>query len=408
MSKKSNFLFSILALVIVTLACANPLGSGTAPAAPANVETIVAATLSALTATVPGADATLPPITESLLPASLYFLNADSAGVTQIYRLAMDGVTVTQLTFEPANVEQYDVSQVDGSLAYTTNNQLFTVNRDGSNRSMVVDGGTLDPNSPATTLLSDPLWSHDAQTIAFGHKGINLYSVVAGQSTLVLPSKIDSQGFGQMYYPQSYSPDGTKLLITIAPVASDGSFSAIYHPSDNTLVELTNPTDGAGSTCCSFNWSGDSASIYTGTAFLSPFTSAGMSRVDTNSGKMEALLTSDETAESFELATTPFLAPDGQLYFIYANQKGLNDFSVNVDLQMVRSAPDGVTGRTVLRPESFSNASGFLWAPDASFLIATTYPAPDVYAGGPAQLYYSDGRPSIPLVPFAMSMKWGP
>ena len=408
MSKKLNLLFSILALFIVTLACANPLG-GTAPAEPANVETIVAATFAALTAPVtPEAGATPPPATESLLPASMYFLNADSAGHNQIYRLERDGVTVTQLTFEPASVEQYDVSQVDGSLAYTTNNQLFTVQRDGSNRSMIVDGGTLDPNSPATTLLSDPLWSLDAQTIAFGHKGINFYSVVAGQSTLALPSKIDSQGFGQMYYPQSYSPDSTKLLITIAPIASDGSFSAIYHPIDNTLVELKNPTGGSGSTCCSFSWSADSASIYTGTAFLSPFTSAGMSRVDTNNGQMEALLTSDEVAETFNLATAPFLAPDGQLYFIYANQIGLNNFSVNVDLQMVRSAPDGVTGRTVLRPESFSNASGYLWAPDASFLIATTYPAPDVYAGGPAKLYYTDGRPLVSLVPFAMSMKWGP
>jgi hypothetical protein len=304
-------------------------------------------------------------------------------------------------------VEDYDVSQVDGSIVYTSNNQLFTVNRDGTNRSIIVDGGVLDPNSPATTILSNPLWSPDAQTIAFGHKGVNLYSVVAGQSTLTLPSQIDSNGFGQMIYPESYSPDGTKILITIAPIASDGSFSAIYHPSDNSVVNLTNPTGGSGSTCCSYSWTADSASIYTGTAFLSPFTSAGLSRVDTNSGKTEALLTSDELAEDFNLATTPFLAPDGQLYFIYANQSGLNNFSVNVDLQMVRSADDGVTGRTVLRPESFSNASGFLWAPDASFLIATTYPAPDVYAGGPAQLYYSDGRPSLSLVPFAMRMKWG-
>ena len=408
MVKKSKVLFSILALFVVTLACANPL-SGIAPAAPANVETIVAATFAALTASAaPEAGATPLPPTVSLLPASLYFLNADSAGLTQIYRLETDGVTVTQLTFEPASVEDYDVSQVDGSLVYTSNNQLFTVLRDGSNRSMIVDGGVLDPNSPATTILSNPLWSPDAQTIAFGHKGINLYSVVAGQSTLTMPSEIDSNGFGQMFWPESYSPDGTKILITIAPIASDGSFNAIYHPSDNTVVEIANPTGGAGSTCCSFSWTADSASIYTGTAFLSPFTSAGLSRVGTNSGKIEALLTSDELAENFNLATNPFLAPDGQLYFIYANQSGLNNFSVSVDLHMVRSAPDGVTGRTVLRPESFSNASGFLWAPDASFLIATTYPAPDVYAGGPAQLYYSDGRPSIPLVPFAMEMKWGP
>jgi hypothetical protein len=407
MSKKSNLLFSVIALFVVTLACANPV-SGTAPAAPANVETIVAATLSALTAPATEAGATPPPTTESLLPASMYFLNADSAGLTQVYRLAMDGVTITQLTFEPASVEDYDVSQMDGSLVYTSNNQLFTVNGDGSNRSMIVDGGVLDPNSPATTILSNPLWSPDAQTIAFGHKGVNLYSVVAGQSTLALPSEIDSAGFGKMFWPESYSPDGTKLLITVAPIASDGSFNAIYHPSDNTVVELTNPTGGAGSTCCSASWTADSASIYAGTAFLSPFTSAGLWRVDTNSGNMEALLTSDELAENFNLATAPFLAPDGQLYFIYANQSGLNNFSVSVDLQMVRSAADGVTGRTVLRPESFSNASGYLWAPDASFLIATTYPAPDVYAGGPAQLYYTDGRPPVSLVPFAMNMKWGP
>ena len=408
MVKKSNFLFSMLALFLVTLACANPLG-GTAPAAPANVETIVAETFVALTASAaPEAGATPPPATVSLLPASMYFLNADSANITQIFRLEVDWVTVTQLTFEPASVEDYDVSQVDGSLVYTSNNQLFTVQRDGSNRSMIVDGGALDPNSPATTILSNPLWSPDAQTIAFGHKGVNLYSVVEGQSTLTMPSKLDSNGFGQMFWPESYSPDGTKLLITIAPVASDGSFSAIYHPSDNSVVELTNPTGGAGSTCCSFSWSADSASIYTGTAFLSPFTSAGLWRVDANSGKMETLLSSDELAETFNLATNPFLAPDGQLYFIYANQSGLNNFSVSVDLQMVRSAPDGVAGRTVLRPDSFSNASGCLWAPDASFLIVTTYPAPDVYAGGPAKLYYTDGRPPVSLVPFAMRMKWGP
>ena len=403
MSKKSNFLFSVIALFAVTLACANPL-SGTAPAAPPNVETIVAATFAALTAPVLEAGATLPPISSSLLPASMYFLNADSANITQVYRLAMDGVTVTQLTFEPAGVEDYDVSQVDGSIVYTSNNQLFTVLRDGSNRSMIVDGGVLDLNTPATTRLSNPLWSPDAQTIAFGHKGINFYSVVAGQSTLTLPSPIDSNGFGQMYWPESYSPGGTKLLITVVPIASEGSFNAIYHTSDNSVMDIT----GVGSICCSFHWTADNSSIYSGIAFISPFTSAGLWRLDTNNGQMETLLASDELAETFNLATAPVLAPDGQLYFIYANQSGLNDFSVSVDLQMVRSAADGVTGRTVLRPESFSNASGFLWAPDASFLIATTYPAPDVYAGGPAKLYYSDGRPALPLVPFAMEMKWGP
>jgi len=402
MFKKSNVLFSILALVVVTLACANPLG-GIAPVTAPNVETIVAATFAALTApvSVTEAGATPPPMTESLLPASLYFLNTDGANITQIYRLAMDGVTVTQLTFEPASVEDYDVSQVNGSIVYITNNQLYTIQRDGSNRSMIVDGGLLDPNSPATTLLSNPLWSPDAQTIAFGHKGVNFYSVTAGQSTLAVPSELDSNGFGKMFWPESYSPDGAKLLITAAPVASDGFFSIIYTPSSNTTVELTSSSGGTSSISGSFSWTTDSAFIYTGTAFLSPFTSSGMWRVNTINGQTETLLGSDELTENFNLVNAPILAPDGQLYFIYANQSGLNDFTVNVDLQMVRSVADGVTGRTVLRPESFNNANGFLWAPDASFLVATASP-------GPAQLYYTDGRPMISLVPSATNMKWGP
>ena len=177
--------------------------------------------------------------------------------------------------------------QVDGSIVYTSNNQLFTVLRDGSNRSMIVDGGVLDLNTPATTRLSNPLWSPDAQTIAFGHKGINFYSVVAGQSTLTLPSPIDSNGFGQMYWPESYSPGGTSCSSRLSPLPQTVP----------TTPSTTPATIGCGDCrgwfhCCSFHWTADISSIYSGTAFISPFTSAGLWRVDTNSGQMETLLAS--------------------------------------------------------------------------------------------------------------------
>ena len=149
---------------------ARVLVSGTAPAQPANVETIVAATFAALTAPAAEASATPLPLTVSLLPHSMYFLNNDGAGLTQVYRLDKDGKTVTQVTFEPANVESYDVSSVDGSVVYATNNQLFTVNADGSNRSMIVDGGPLDPNDAFVNHINVPLWSPDGQTIAYGYQ----------------------------------------------------------------------------------------------------------------------------------------------------------------------------------------------------------------------------------------------
>ena len=157
MKKKTQGTFAFLALLIVTLACANPI-SGNTPAA-ANVETVVAATFAALTASAPQASATPLPLTVSVLPHSMYFLNNDGAGLAQVYRLEKDGKTVTQLTFEPAKVEYYDVSWVDGSVAYVSNNQLLTINADGSNRSMIVDGGPRDENNAFLTSITNPVFS---------------------------------------------------------------------------------------------------------------------------------------------------------------------------------------------------------------------------------------------------------
>ena len=101
--------------------------------------------MQALTPNAPSsvATSTLPPETSSLLPHPLYYLNNDSAGFLQVYRLEMNGETVEQITFEPSNVNTYDVSPVDGSVAFISNNQLLLVNVDGSNRRILVDGGPL-------------------------------------------------------------------------------------------------------------------------------------------------------------------------------------------------------------------------------------------------------------------------
>jgi hypothetical protein len=109
-------------------------------------------------------------------------------------------------------------------------------------------------------------------------------------------------------------------------------------------------------------------------------------------------------------ASDPFLAPDGQLYFFYATLPYTQQEDVSrVPLQLVRSAADGVTDRTVLRPETYENLNEALWAADASFVVAVIAPAQDVYQGGAVQLVYSDvTRGMIPLLPFAMKIKWGP
>ena len=140
-----RILIATMMLIAAILACSTPFAT---PAQPPNVETVVASTFQALTETVPQASVTPPPSTSSVLPSSLYFLNNDSAGLLQVYRLEKDGKTVKQITFEPAKVDSFDPSRVDGSVVYVSNNQLLLVNADGSNRRVLLDGGPKDENNP--------------------------------------------------------------------------------------------------------------------------------------------------------------------------------------------------------------------------------------------------------------------
>lgn len=394
MSNRSKHLFAYLVLFMVTFACANPPG-GTPPESPANIETVVAATLQALTQVPPP-----PNGTSSLLPHPLYFLNNDGAGLAQVYRLDKDGVAVTQLTFEPANVDDYDVSMMDGSVAYVSNNQLFTINADGGNRSMIFNEGA----------VSNPVWSPNGGTIAFAYKGLNFYSIASGQSNRVLEDQVDDLGDGltfprELYWPASYSADGSKLVITLGYYES--ASTAIYYPNGGALVRL-NGAEGAMICCGDYHLTSDASTLYAASPISGMF-NAGLWRVNTSTGDVTTLLLGSYDTNPAEVADNPFLAPDGQLYFFYASLPNAGGFIDHPPLQLVRSAADGVTGRTILRPETFENMNEAIWAPDASFVIIANPALPEIYQGGAAQLYYTDGQKAmVSLIPYAMKMKWGP
>src|SRR5574341_2439068 len=140
MNQRIRFFSAFLILGIAVLSCAlPPVGiNGTQTPSSDQVATVVASTLQALTPDAPG----------SLTPHTFYYRGTDSAGLTQVFRLERDGTTQRQITSEPVNVDDYDVSPVDGSIAYVANNQLLLVNADGSGRRTLVDGGPLDENNP--------------------------------------------------------------------------------------------------------------------------------------------------------------------------------------------------------------------------------------------------------------------
>jgi Tol biopolymer transport system component len=345
---------------------------------------------------------------DELLPNTLFYLAQG-----QVFRMARDGKTVAQITFEDVNVTDYDVSLADGSVAYVANNQLIVVNADGSNRQLLLDGGSRDENN---FWVTSPVFSPDGQILAYGYKGLNLYDITTGISNLAIANQngdLLPSGMPfplETYSPVHYSPDGTKLLVALGHWESLPTH-AVYDPGTNNLVRYVAVQEYIN--CCTYHggpaWSPDSSSFY-GVASVhdTVYQFGELWRVDAGNGALTTMLnTGDGT---FYLPVEPYLAPDGQLYFffgMYGVDSGFLDAPV---LKLVRSAPDGVTDRTVLRDENFILMDEALWAPDASFVIVSTAPARNWNQdGGVLELYYTDGQKSaVWLAPLGYQMKWGP
>jgi len=278
---------------------------------------------------------------------------------------------------------------------------------------MIFDGGPVDENDAFLTRITSPVWSPDGQTIAFGHKGLNFYSIVSGQANRVLDDQIDELDAGfkiprEMYWPEAYSADGSKLVITLGYY--EGASAAVYYVNGGALVRLKND-QGAFICCGTATFSPDGSALYAAYPILGGMFRAGLWKVDTATGDVSTLINADYEDNPANLSDNPYLATDGKLYFFFGSVPMSEEMMMmgNPPLQMVRSEPDGVTGRTVLRPEIFETMNEALWAPDGSFVIVAVPDVPDIYEGGEAQLYPIDSQqPMTVLLDYAFNMKWGP
>jgi hypothetical protein len=215
------------------------------------------------------------------------------------------------------------------------------------------------------------------------------------------------------YVPENFSPNGKKLLISIAHPPDSPSTAAIYSPATQVLMQFGGPDQSL--TCCNFyggaEWSSDSSTFYAvASQYDSSYKFGVLWKVDANAGAVVELNRAVAQDGTISLPFKPYLAPDGQLYSFsgaYSNASGFFDAPV---LQLVRSAPDGATARSVLRDENFVLMDEALWAPDASFVIVATAPMKNWdQGGGVLELYPTDRQKSpVWLAPFGREMKWGP
>ena len=414
-----KILAAVLLLAAVMLACALPI----APSQVNDAATIVAQTMQALTVSTPQASplpstaATASPVSSAIpsaspttdsnpLPHSLYFLNNDKAGLVQIFRLERDAHTLNQVTFEPANVDTYDVSPKDGSVAYASNNQMLWADANGAGRRILVDGGPVDDNTRFTNSVGTPVWSPDGGTIAFSYDGLNFYAMSTGVVSKVLQNQIDTTaGFPvvrDLYSPSRYSPDGSKLLINIG--FYEGGTFGIYHPSDNTLLNFTRPEGG--NVCCDVEWVPDGSGLYAASSTMG-LAESGLWYINSASGTVTVLLPGSAPDGTYNFADAPQVGSDGKLYFFFNNLPAI-PVTGHTPLVLVRSGSDGVTGRAQLKPDIFDSINEVLWAPDASLAVVASAPIQDVTQGGLAEIVYPDARPNVLLAPFAEELRWGP
>jgi Tol biopolymer transport system component len=268
-----------------------------------------------------------------------------------------------------------------------------------------VDGGPIDPNNPFINSIRLPAFSPNGQTIAYGYKGLNFFAVATGVSNRVIEDEIDDLGNNllvvrEAYSPNKYSADGIKLLLTLHYY--EGGSAAIYYPAANSLVRLSND-EGALICCGEPEWTQDGSALFVGNPTIGMF-NPGLWRVDASNGTVATLLGGDSN-----FVDEPYLAPDNQLYYFYSDQLGTPETANRPSLQLVRSAADGITNRTVVIPDSFLLLNEALWASDASLVIVATAPIAEVYQGGLIELYYTDGkRGMVSLLDYGQQLRWGP
>ena len=413
---------------------ATPISTATAP--PPTATPPAAPTESTLPADPPPTPLVIPsPTSESprmtdeptLLPAALYFIGQTGIGqVGQIMRLEADGRSLSQITDAPEGILDFDVSAVDGRLVYVSDNQLIETGADGQNPIVKVDAGPIVDAGPGagtgaariTQAIDRPRFSPDGGQIVFGLNGVNL--ILAGLATeyaILLPSDpfpdfndpnfTMPEGPTRFYWPESWSPDGRRLLLRFGYYPEGGGLALL----DLSSRELNMVTNADGIECCDWAWSADSQTGFVASDQIA-YGVPGLIQVDPATGGSATLIngapeTPGVTGQppSIRLFRAPFAAGNGIVYSFVAT--GDQD-EPHQPLFHMAQLPAGANDTIPLRDDEYLSIDT-LWAADGrGAVIADVGPSSTYPISGPIRWLAAGGEPAVDLPASGGMLRWGP
>jgi hypothetical protein len=360
--------------------------------------------------------AAAPTVTEpapaGILPAPVYFISAADG---QLWRIERDGASLTQITHEAERVTHYDVSPVDGSLVYVSDNSLILADADGGNRNPVFGGARDYPEDQRiNNEIIYPRWSPDGRRISFGYGGIQILDLddpMLAPHVLIPSDPVPNMNDGRppslvYFYRQAiWSPEADKLAVEFFHWPEGGGWAVLPMNSDAGLTELHSPPEG-GILCCQPSWDLAGEHLY----FASPYIGMGypgLWRASARTGELEQFIAPEvgPGQETYHMLDTARQLPDGQLYFFKGSVEGFPTGSFT-PLTMHRAAPDA-SNAVALRDDSHT-LEEVLWADDASGAVIMEVQNQDVYPYfGPLVWLPADGSAAVRLPAEGASLAWG-
>jgi Tol biopolymer transport system component len=319
-----------------------------------------------------------------------------------VWRLGVDGQTPQQFSDEPAGVDYFDVSRADGRVAVVSGNRLLLLSADANERSVLVDTSGNDPEAldyRFRGVISEPRFSPDGSTLAYGLGGVNLLDLDSGESRLVLASNVDESDSGavtpgELFFPEAWSPDGERLLVTIGFL--EGGSLGVLDAESGEFAAL----QAQGILCCHPVWAPDSQSVVVASPYYGIIT-PGLWRYAADTGTQRVLAPGVDATESYHFFGWP-LDTGNELFYFYASSAGFPDGTL--PLRMARSDTDGVRNRAELSEEGFSIREA-LWAEDGS--LALIVEAAEEGSGPLLLVIPGEGQVQV-LSPEAEHLRWGP